>query len=166
MRQLLHGSIGLRLLLITGLFSLATGCSTGPAAPTTKQATVSGSVSKDGKPIKLDSAVTFFCADAGATLGGKIDALGKFSLTPADPSIGIPVGRYKVMVRPPEPPPAAVGTKDYEKAMMQGGATVAPPAPAASEIPQPFQALDSTPLVLEVKEGANTFDIDLAKISS
>lgn len=137
----------------------------GRPAPTTKQATVSGSVVNNGTPIKTDSSVVFFCTEAGATLAGKIDALGKFNLGAADPAIGIPVGRYQVMVRPPEPKSVQTTSADYAK-MMQGGSNPTAAAATPSDIPQPFLALDTTPLILEVKEGPNTFDIDLAKIGN
>jgi hypothetical protein len=141
------------------------GCgSGGPGAPKGPQASVSGSLTNDGKPIKLDSSVVFYCPEAAATAAGKVDALGKFSLNAANPAIGVPAGRYQVMVRPPEPPPMPAGNTDaYKNMMMAGGNTDKKPE-RPSEIPEKFQTLESSTLVLEVKAGPNTFDIDLAKL--
>jgi len=93
---------------------------------------------------------------------GKVDALGKFSLTAADPTIGIPAGRYAVTVRAPEKPPEPVGSEAYKAKMMQGGGMAAPAK--SGDIPENVQSMTSTPIKLEVKAGANTFDIDLAKL--
>src|SRR5260221_12020429 len=98
------------------------GCDSGPPKPdASSMASISGSVTIDGKPVTQDSDIAFYCPDKGATAAGKIDALGKFSLSAADPKIGIPAGRYQVMIRPPAPPAMQIGTDDYKK-MMSGGA--------------------------------------------
>jgi len=153
-------------LLLAGACICSAGCGEGEKKPDpSTQATVSGSVLKDGKPIAVDSVVTFFCDASSATAGGKIDALGKFSLTSADPKNGIPAGRYKVSVRPPVKAVAVNSSgDDYKKKMMSGGEQPAP-VQNSSEIPTEFQSLESTKLLLEVKPGANTFDIDLAKLN-
>jgi hypothetical protein len=145
----------------------ASGCGnaagTRPAA-TGAQATISGSVTKEGKPITVDSSIAFFCPESAATIGGKIDSLGKFALKPADPAIGIPPGRYQVMIQPPIPPAPAVGTDAYKNMMMGGGASMEKKAPLPSDIPEKFQAFDTSGIALEVKAGPNSFDIDLAKL--
>jgi hypothetical protein len=139
------------------------GSGTRPAAAG-PQGTISGSVTKEGKPVTRDSTITFFCPEAAATLGGKIDSLGKFSLRPADPAIGIPPGRYQVMIRPPAPPAPQVGTDAYKSMMMGGDGSVDKKPAPPSDIPDKFQALDTSEITLEVKAGPNTFDIDLAKL--
>lgn len=131
-----------------------------------EQATVSGTVKNDGKPISVDSNVVFYCDAASATAAGKIDALGNFSLTAADKAVGIPAGRYKVMVRPPEEAPVQATDSDaYKQMMLKGGAATEKPQPKDSDIPGKFQTFESSGLVLEVKAGPNTFDIDLAKLA-
>jgi len=120
-------------------------------------------VTKEGKPITLDSSIVFFCPESAATVGGKIDALGKFSLKASDPAIGIPPGRYQVMIRPPEAPKPAVGTDAYKNMMMGTGSTEKKEE-TVGEIPSKFQAFDTSEIVYEVKAGPNTYDIDLAKL--
>ena len=65
-------------ILMGSALIVAAGCGESEKKPDPgTQATVSGSVLKDGKPIAVDSVVTFFCDQSSATAGGKIDALGK-----------------------------------------------------------------------------------------
>lgn len=147
------------------LLFVASGC-TGAKAPTGDQASVSGSVTVDGKPITVDSSVVFYSKDGGSTAAGMIDSLGKFSLKGGDPSKGIPPGRYAVMVRPPEKAAVQPGTDEYKKAMMAGmqspKGTAAPP----SDIPAQFMAFETSGLVVEVKTGPNTFDFALDKLTT
>ncbi len=158
-------------LLRTLLLSLATvscvGCGGGPTGPTDPQAQVSGSVTNNGKPITLDSNVVFYNEEKGLTLTGKIDSLGKYSLSAGDPRVGIPAGRYAVSIKPPVAAVAEVSqsSQDYMK-MMQNGGKVAPPKAenSAPDIPEKFRDYKTSKLVFEVKEGSNTFDFDLSKL--
>ncbi len=135
-----------------------------PAPPAATQGQVSGTVTNGGKPVTTGSNVVFFCKESAVTAAGKVDSLGKFSLTGADPKTGIPAGRYEVMIRPPEEPTTPVGTDDYKALMMQGGNAPAKPE-KATDIPKQFHAFETSELVLEVKTGPNTFDLDLAKLA-
>ncbi len=152
------------LLLLTVAVALP-GC--GAEGPKDPQAQVSGTVTNNGKPITLNSLVVFYNADKGLTLSGAVDSLGKYSLTPADPKIGVPAGRYTVAITPPVAAVAEVNqnSQDYMK-MMQSGGSTAPKkeANAAPDIPEKFRDAKSSKLVFEVKEGANTFDFDLSKL--
>lgn len=154
---------------VLALFSLCclaaiAGCG-GSNTPTGDQATVTGSVTKGGKPVALDTAVTFYCKDQTATAAGMVDTLGKFSLTPGDQKRGIPPGRYQVMIRPPSAAPVTTTGPDYEKMMKGGTGKVAKAEFAGSEIPGKLQALDTSGLVLEVKAGPNNFDIEIDKLN-
>jgi hypothetical protein len=144
------------------------GCGKKEGTPQGEQASVAGSLMFDGKSVALDTSIVFYCQDKDATAAGKVDSLGKFSLKAARPSIGIPVGRYVVMVRPPEPQmpsSAAAGpsSPDYQKIMMSQGAVEKPSTP--SDIPVAFLSLNTSKLALELKAGPNNLDIDLAKIA-
>ena len=147
------------LLLATIPSFVASGCEK-EALPTDPQASISGTVTYDGKPITLDSDVVFQCKEKSAIAAGKIDSLGKYALSPGMKSIGIPAGRYQIMIRPPELPAPAIGTKEYEEQMT--GKTKNPDPP--KEIPKQFHQFDKSGLVVEVKPGPNTFDLDLAKL--
>ena len=146
--------------IVVGVVSLA-GCGGDEGLTSTDpQASVSGKVVYEGKPIPLDSAVVFYCADKGVTASGKVDSLGAYSLTGSIPALGIPAGRYQVMISPPSEPPPEVGDPGYEQFMM--GQIKEPPRP--KEIPEKFSSFATSKLVLEVKEGENTFDFDLAEL--
>jgi len=133
-----------------------------PSTPAAERAQVSGSVTYDGKPVPLDSSVTFYCKAKDATASGKVDTLGHYSLSPAVESKGIPAGRYEVMIRPPEAEAPPVGSEQYTKIMMSGKGTA---PPEVKEIPKQFHTLATSGIVLEVKPGPNTFDFDLAKLA-
>lgn len=138
---------------------LISGCAR-EEVPTGPQASVSGSVTYDGKPVPTDSIVVFYSIDKAVTGSGKVDASGMYSLAASSQSVGLPTGRYQVMIRPPEPPPAKPGTAEYQDAMM--GKTKKAPPP--KEIPEQFHTLDGSKIVRELKVGSNTFDFDLDKL--
>ncbi|MEI8379378.1 MAG: hypothetical protein WCJ09_04560 [Planctomycetota bacterium] len=149
--------------LVASVFLVA-GC--GPSAKVpdkAQQATISGKLTLDGtKSVPVDTSIVFSCPEKNATASGKVDALGSYSIQAGDKGVGIPAGRYKVMVRPAEPPAAQVGTDAYKNGMMQGGMT--PAAKPKSDIPEKFHALDSSTISIEVKPGPNTIDLDLSKL--
>ncbi len=131
------------------------------AKPTDPQASISGTVTYNGENVTPDSSVVFFCKDKNATVAGEVDSFGKFALKPSVGSIGIPAGRYQVMVRAPEPPAPPVGSDAYKDIM--SGKTKKPEP--AKDIPIQFGAFDTSGLSVEVKVGENNFDFDLAKLA-
>ena len=150
---------------LCGLVLIAVGCG-GPTGPVDPQAQVTGTVTNNGKPVTLGSLVVFYNAEKGLTLTGTLDSLGNYSLTPADPKIGVPAGRWEVSLKPPVEPPIEMSTgADYMK-MMQGGAkSTAGSKPAtAKDIPEKFNSPKTSGLVFEVKAGPNTFNLDLSKL--
>lgn len=130
------------------------------AKPTDPQASISGSITYNGENVTPDSSVVFFCTVKNAMAAGQVDSLGKFTLRPSVGSIGIPAGRYQVMVRAPEPPAPPAGSEEYKNVM---SGTAKKPEPA-KDIPAQFGAFDTSGLSVEVKTGENTFDFDLAKL--
>jgi hypothetical protein len=158
-----------RQLTLAGAFALigviggCSGGSSGPRLDPGKQATITGSVTFNGQPLPLDSSVYFSSKDTGTTAAGKLDALGNFSATAPDPKQGLSAGRYHIMVRPPTPPPVTANDPRY-KDVMTGGAKPSIASSDSALIPKQFFSLETTKLVLEVKPGPNTFNIDLAKI--
>ncbi len=151
------------LLLVFCAVMVASGC--GPAVKVpdaSKQAQISGKVMLDDKKtVPMDTTIVFYNTEQSATVAGKVDALGNYSLRPADKSVGIPAGRYQVMVRPPEPPAVSMGqTDDYKKMMT----TTTTKEPAKSEIPAKFHAFDTSKIILEIQPGPNKIDLDLSKL--
>jgi hypothetical protein len=155
--------------MVACVLILPIGCG-GPGGPVDPQAQVSGSVTNNGKPITLDSHVVFYNKEKGLTLTGVIDSLGKYSLSAADPKVGVPVGRYEVTIKPPVPPVVEVNpsSPDYMKMMQasQGAKSVSATGKAnsAPDIPEKFNDPKTSGLVFEVKQGVNTFDLDLSKL--
>jgi len=153
-------------LLTAVLCGTLLGC--GESAPKKEpQAEVSGSVTFDGAPITIDSAVIFSSKDKGATAAGKVDSLGKFQLAAGNPNIGIPAGRYQVMIRPPAAAAVEVSqnSEEYKKMMMAGAAKATKPtAQGTKDIPAKFHSFDTSEIVLELKPGPNTFDFPLDKL--
>jgi hypothetical protein len=141
-------------------------CSEESAGPTGEQASVSGKVTFDGTPVTVNSSVVFNSLDPAVTAAGEIDSQGNYTLRAANPEVGIPVGRYRVMIRPPTPAPVtdAVDTAEYQKMMQTGGSATPPQVEAPKDIPAKFSSFDSSGIVLELKPGPNTFDFDLAKL--
>lgn len=153
------------ILLIFCAEMIFSGC--GPAAKVpdaSKQAQISGKVTLDGsKPVPLDSTIVFFNTEKSATVAGKVDALGNYSLRPADKSVGIPAGRFQVMVRPPDPPMVSMGQNDDYKKMMSTPASTKK-EPSKTEIPAKFHAFDTSKIILEIQPGSNKIDLDLSKL--
>jgi len=121
------------LLLIVG------GCSNSYQMDT---ATVRGSVTLDGKPLRSGSVM--FVPERGRGAVAKIHSDGTFQLGTYDAADGAIVGRHKVAVYPPR------GEIEQD-------------APAdAPAIPQRYQSSESSGIVVEVKPTQeNVFDIKL-----
>lgn len=147
------------ILFLACLFATA-GCGEREAKPTDPQASISGTITNNGASVTADTSVVFYCKEKSATAAGQVDSLGKFTLRPGVGSIGIPAGRYQVMVRAPDPPAPVLGTKEYED-FMSGKAKKPEPA---KDVPPQFGAFDTSGLSVEVNSGPNNFDFDLAKL--
>ncbi|MEI8017871.1 MAG: hypothetical protein WCH39_06700 [Schlesneria sp.] len=150
------------LIFYAGLIS--SGCGPAVKAPdASKQAQISGKVTLDGsKPVPLDSTIVFFNTEKSATVSGKVDALGNYTVKPADKSAGIPAGRFQVMVRPPDPPAVSMGSSDDYKKMMT--TTTTKKEPVKSDIPAKFHAFDTSKIILEINPGPNKIELDLSKL--
>lgn len=151
-------------LTVLFLATLVSGCGGGATGPVGPQSQVSGTVTNDGKPVTLDSQVVFFNSEKGLTLTGTLDSLGKYSLTPADPKVGVPAGRYQVSIKPPVVPVIQMDPSSTEYAKMMEGGDTATSTPVAVDIPEKFSDPKTSGLVFEVKEGPNTYDFDLSKL--
>ncbi len=148
-------------LLLSSLMLVTTGCGEAEVKPTDPQATVTGSVTNNGANVTPESSVVFFCKEKNATAAGRVDTLGKFALKAGVGSVGIPEGKYQVMIRAPDLPHPAPGSKEYED-LMSGKKKRPEPA---KDVPAVFGAFDTSGISVDVKTGPNNFDFDLAKLS-
>jgi hypothetical protein len=150
-----HGSL---VCLAVGVLAFATivsgGCSKGGYSGPT--GTVAGKATLDGKPVPQGCVVTFM-SDAGFTASGKVGADGSYTLLNVDKP-AIPVASYKVSVAQPA---TEISGADYDKYMSPGGGSEAQSAPEA--IPAKYQSRETSGLTFDVKEGPNTFNIELTK---
>ena len=144
------------LLALTVLLFTTSGCGGGSEFPDgVKTGTVSGTVTSNGKPLPEGCIVS--CYPEGGTglpAVSPIAADGTFKLR-LKGSFDVPTGVYKVVVQPP-PPPAMSEEEEMEASMSD-----TMPSNEIKEIPLKYTATDSTPEVIEVKEGANERNIDL-----
>lgn len=121
---------------LAGMLLIQVGCSSGKPA-----GTVSGTVKYKGAPVTTGS-VNFFATDKGTASAAPLDGSGKFTLPGT-----LEVGTYKVYIQPPVPEQLPPGK--------------APKNVARLTIPPKYQDLGQTPVTKEVKEGANTIEIEL-----
>lgn len=99
--------------------------------------------------------------ERGFLAQGTTDADGNYKLT-SKLDGQLPVGKYKITVLPKSTDDISTESTDYEKMMSGGGKTTAS-TPASSSVPERFQDASTSGLEFEVKEGANTYNIDLSK---
>jgi len=144
-----------------GLFVVAAGCgkSVGPSG------TVSGKVTCDGQAV-TEGTVVFISAQ-GRGASGKLDSQGAYTLKTVESGEKVPVGEYQVAVQPPPPEQADLSkvSADDVKAAIAKGLPV-PGDPVKKEypnIPQKYRNQANSGWKLMVKEGANTFDLEMKK---
>jgi hypothetical protein len=142
------------------LAGVLVGCGDGVPEPTDAQAKVSGTVTFEGKPVTVDTAVVFYCAEKDATAAGMVDSLGNYTLSGGDKAKGVPAGRYEVMITPPVKAAPAVGSDEYQQMMMGKATKVELP----KDVPVKFHTFETSKLVFEVKEGENKFNFELDKL--
>jgi hypothetical protein len=144
--------------LLVGTTVLQLGCSSSSLPPGPK-GTVTGKVTYNGNPVPAGSTITFIHGGTSLPAMGQIGADGSFKLM-MQGGDQVPAGTYAVSVSPP--PSAEISEEtDMEayKAIMEGGAT-APKTPAGP-FPQKYQSAETSGVTFDVKEGANTFDLDM-----
>ena len=105
--------------------------------------TVSGTVTFQGQPVG-EGQVSFRSKETGKGNVALVDASGEFSLPEA-----LEVGTYTVFVTPPPPPPPD----------MDDGPQ--PPPKPYGNIPAKYRGELTSPLTAVVKEGKNSFPLEL-----
>jgi hypothetical protein len=135
----------------------AAGC-LGKAQPT---GTVSGKVTHKGNPVPAGCLVTFV-SDRGVAALGTVDASGRYQLMFAGKP-AVPALQYNVSVTYPGVVGPEMTDEDERKYMAGDPETIAkftrkePIAPIPKKYADEFQS----GLSFQIKEGANSFDIDL-----
>lgn len=131
-----------RLTLCFMLTVLLTAC--GSSVEEVPTGTVSGTVTLDGKPLS-GARVNFISGTAGAGAYADLQQDGTYAI-----SEPIAAGDYKVYLSSPglgDAPPDESGNQDLKNAL--------------KDVPQKYQSDQTTELQTVIKEGENTFDIDL-----
>jgi hypothetical protein len=153
-RQGKRGFVWLFTAVVGAALTTFIGC--GPGGYSGPTGTVTGKVTLDGEPVPQGCAVSFV-SPAGFTASAKVGAGGSYTLLNVDKP-EIPVASYKVAVAQLA---AEVSGADYDKYMSAGGGGEAKSAPEA--IPAKYQTAETSGLSFDVKQGPNTFNIELKK---
>lgn len=127
---------------------LAAGC--GTAGSNVKTGTLKGKVTYKGQPPKAGASIQFV-GENGAGASGVLAADGSYTARTGD-SLSLPVGIYKVSVN------MAAKQMTPEQAMKaaQSGEDM-----SGKDIPEKYRNPNSSGEVAEVKEGSNTFNLDM-----
>ena len=138
-------------LLLAG--SLLTGCSSGvDYGPT---GTVSGRLTKQGKPLSAGTQVVFMHPEKGYAAFGSTDAEGNFSITSWNDG-NLPIGTYRVMIQPPAGDLNPETASDEQ--LLEGAQAESVPE---AEFDFKYRQTSTSGLEYEVEKGSNTFEIDL-----
>lgn len=128
-------------IVLTWLVPWTVGCgssSNGPAGQ------IRGRVTYEGEPVK-EGVVSVYSSDLGSGASGNISPDGTYTIS--DP---VRTGKYAVSVfPPPEPPPQDEVPVSSNKVY--------------DNIPEKYRDPQKSGLVVDIKEGENTFDIDMTK---
>jgi len=152
------------------LLSLALVAGCGPStAGQMKTNPVKGKVTLNGAPI-AGAQITFFPLDKGVPAAlGVSDAEGNYVLQTYAPNDGAVAGNYKVLVTKSAP---SSGPAEVAHDPTGAGGLAGPPAShsgpkggagagGGSALPEKYSKSDTSPLSTSVKEGENTYDIQM-----
>jgi hypothetical protein len=123
--------------------------------------TVAGKVTYKGKPVPAGCLVTFV-SNRGVVALGTVDASGRYQLMTAGKP-DVPALDYNISVTYPGAVGPEMTDEDERKYMAGDLATIAKFARKAPAAPIPTKYADEfkSGLSFQIKEGANSFDIDL-----
>jgi len=130
--------------------ALLAGCSSefdyGP------RGTITGRLTKAGKPLLPGTHVSFMEPEKGYLAYGTTDADGNYTVDSAFEG-QMPIGTYGVMIQPP----TTVDPESLDaEAMLSGQGKVAP-----TTIPDKYRQFSTSGLTFPITEGENKIDIDL-----
>ena len=133
------------------------GCETGGLSGPT--GTVSGKITYNGAPVPAGSTVNFTHDETSMAATGVTGADGSFTLQMQGEG-EVLAGSYKILVSPPVQPQAGPENPEAYEAMMTGGDAAAAEQPTGP-FPQKYQATATSGETFTVKEGPNTYDLDM-----
>jgi hypothetical protein len=150
-------SLWFRALILAPAMLAAAGC-LGRSQPT---GTVSGKVTHNGKTVPAGCLVTFV-SEKGVAALGTVDASGRYQLKFAGKP-DVPALQYNISVTFPGAAGPEMTDEDERKYMAGDPEAIAKFARKAPIAPIPKKYADEfqSGLSFQIKEGANTFDIDL-----
>jgi hypothetical protein len=124
------------------------GCSerSGPPADAPKMAPVTGTVTYKGQPA-INCTVTFHPQGPGNPARGEVKESGRFTLSTYEQFDGAAIGHHVVTVEF-----VPVGTLPGQEAETANG---------GAPVPKKYSSPDTSPLLVEVKEGSNNLELKL-----
>ncbi|MBC8869127.1 MAG: hypothetical protein H8E44_06900, partial [Planctomycetes bacterium] len=108
-------------------------------------------------PVPADSTIMFVHDETSLPATGQIAADGTYTLM-MEGGDQVPAGKYTISVSPPSSEISEETNMDAYKSMMEGGAEATAPT---GPFPEKYQAAETSGVTFEVKEGPNTFDLDM-----
>lgn len=150
MRRFVSLSLLVGTLLLSGCFS---GSDSGPTG------TVDGKLTNKGKTLSSDTKVVFMHTSSGVAAFGSTLEDGAYKIDSYNDG-NLPVGLYRVMIQPPA---SQLGAEDEEPSAEEllDNPNINKPKKTAAEFAFKYRQLSTSGLEYEVKEGENSFDIDL-----
>jgi hypothetical protein len=135
-----HASIR-QVVIVVGLLLGAAGCGASATSPTGR---LQGRVTSEGVPVR-EGMVCVYSAELGAGGSADLGADGVYAIPePLRP------GRYSVAILPASEPP----TEDD---------TAASPSKNSGNLPAKYRDPQQSGLVVDIKEGDNSFDVNMTK---
>lgn len=138
----MHSAV--RLLLLMPFLAALAACNTGE-----ELGLVTGRVTFEGKPVTKGIVVFVHKDRKGIGMTAELRPDGSFEVEMAN-GYGLPLGKYAVAISPP-----------YQDHPI-GAITEAPStADQHANIPQRYREPETSPVILEVKSGANQLDVEM-----
>jgi len=121
---------------------------------------VKGKVVYSGKSLPTGSTVTWIHQEKAFPATAAIADDGTYSLMMSGMP-AIPVGAYKISISPPASKEVSSSDIDAYKAMMAKSSGMMKPSQEKLPFPKKYLSPEESGLTYTVKEGANTFDIEI-----
>jgi hypothetical protein len=151
-----HFSIRLFILIAILTAPLMTGCGDdlGPTG------TLSGRLTYNSEPLPPKHAIVFYDLTRGYIYKGDTDTEGNFVLFSDDHGEKVPIGEYSIMVRPPVSG-GDIDPSDFTAEQLEENPSIADGEMGEVTYPMKYNAIATSGLTFTVKEGENTFDLDM-----